>query len=100
MSSKQRLVYGIVNGNLVLMPQDTAKAFAADHQVIRFTQNLRRSSTRLQPQSLKGIPGLDEDDTTTSRLMKIRTTLRRPMSTRTVIGRSPAATIPLDKLPG
>ena len=32
MSSKQRLVYGIVNENLVLLPEDVAKAFAADHK--------------------------------------------------------------------
>jgi hypothetical protein len=34
MSSKQPLVYGIVNDNLVLLPEDTAKAFAAEHQAI------------------------------------------------------------------
>ena len=61
MSSKQRLVYGIINDNLVLMPEDTAKAFAAEHQAI-WSLKTYGEARRFQPQSLNGVPGLDEDE--------------------------------------
>jgi hypothetical protein len=61
MSSKQRLVYGIVNENLVLLPEDVAKAFAADHQAI-WSLKTYGEARRFQPRSLNGLPGLDDDE--------------------------------------
>jgi hypothetical protein len=61
MSGKQRLVYGIIDDNLVLLPEDTAKSFAADHQAIWLLKTFGEAR-RFQPQSLNGVPGLDEDE--------------------------------------
>ena len=61
MSSKQPLVYGILNDNLVLMPEDTAKAFAVEHQAI-WSLKTYGEARRLQPRLLNGVPGLDEDE--------------------------------------
>jgi hypothetical protein len=60
MNSKQRLVYGIVDDNLILLPEDTANAFAANYQA---TLSLKTygEARRFLPQSLNGVPGLDED---------------------------------------
>ena len=57
----QRLVYGIVNDNLVLLPEETAKAFAADHQAIRSLKTYGEAR-RFQPRLLNGVPGLDDDE--------------------------------------
>jgi hypothetical protein len=61
MSKKQPLVYGIVNDNLVLLPEDTAKAFATDHQAIRSFKTYGEAR-RFRLRSLNGVPGLDEDE--------------------------------------
>lgn len=61
MSSKQRLVYAIANDNLILMPEDTARAFAAEHQTIWMLKTYG-DARRFQPQSLNGVPGLDDDE--------------------------------------
>lgn len=61
MSSNQRLVYGIVNDNLVLLPEEVAKAFAADHEAICSLKTYGEAR-RFQRQSLNGVPGLDDDE--------------------------------------
>jgi hypothetical protein len=61
MSSSQRLVYGIVNENQVLLPEEVAKTFATDHQALWLLETYGEAR-RFQPQSLDGVPGLDEDD--------------------------------------
>ena len=57
----QRLVFGMVNDNLVLLPEEVAKAFAADHEAI-WSLKTYGEARRFQPQSLNGVPGLDEGD--------------------------------------
>lgn len=61
MNNKQRLVYGIVNDNLVLIPEDTAKAFAAEYQAI-WSLKTYGEARRFQPRSLNGVPGLDQEE--------------------------------------
>jgi hypothetical protein len=61
MSTKQRLVYGIVDDNLVLLPETAAKVFAEDHQAI-WSLKTYGEARCFQRQSLNGVPGLDEDD--------------------------------------
>src|ERR1019366_4605748 len=57
----KRLVYGIVNDNLVVLPEDVAKAYAADHQRI-WALTTYGDARRFEPQGLNVAPGLDEDD--------------------------------------
>lgn len=61
MSRKQPLVYGIVNDNLVLMPEDVAKAFAEDLEEI-WSLKTYGEARRFQPQSTQWVPGLDDED--------------------------------------
>jgi hypothetical protein len=57
----ESLVYGIVNDNLVLLPEEVAKAYAEDHQAI-FTLTTYGDARRFEPQGINRPPGLDEDD--------------------------------------
>lgn len=61
MSNKMALVYGIHNENIVLLPEDVAKAFAADHEAI-WALRTYGDARRFQPQALNVAPGLDDDD--------------------------------------
>ena len=61
MNETKRLVYGITNDNLVLLPEGVAKAYAADHERI-WALTTFGAARRFQPQGLNNAPGLDEDD--------------------------------------
>lgn len=61
MSSSRKLVYGVVNDNLVLMPERVARAYAEDHAQIRALQTFGEAR-RFEPQGLNAAPGLDEAD--------------------------------------
>ena len=54
------LVYGIINENLVLLPENVALAIAADLEVI--WQLTTFGEARHCRTSLVGVPGLDDDD--------------------------------------
>ena len=57
----KRLVYGISNDKLVVLPEDVAKAYASDHQRI-WALTTYRDARRFEPQGLNVAPGRDEDD--------------------------------------
>ena len=61
MSSKRVIVYGIIDDNLVLLPEDVALAYASDHGQI-WRLGTFGEARRSVPQGLNVAPGLDEDD--------------------------------------
>jgi hypothetical protein len=61
MNEKPRLVYGIVSDNLVLLPEDVANAYAADHQHI-WALTTYGDARRFEPRGINAAPGLVDDD--------------------------------------
>jgi hypothetical protein len=61
MSGKPSLVYGIINDNLVLLPEDVARAYAEDHHRI-WALKTYGDARRFDPQGMNVAPGLDEED--------------------------------------
>jgi len=57
----KRIVYGIVNDNLVLLPEGVANAYAADHERI-WALTTYGEARRFEPQGLNVAPGLWEDE--------------------------------------
>jgi hypothetical protein len=60
-SENKRLVYGIVNDNLVLLLEKVAEAYADDRQAI-WALTTYGDARRFEPQGINRPPGLDEDD--------------------------------------
>ncbi len=56
----EAFVYGVLDDNLVLIPEEVAQAVASDVQGIRRLRNYREAR-RFEPQLLM-VPGLDDDD--------------------------------------
>jgi hypothetical protein len=61
MNGTKRIVYGILDDNLVFLPEDVAKAYASDHSAI-WQLKTYGDARRFNPQGLNVAPGLDEDD--------------------------------------
>lgn len=61
MNDSNQLVYGILNDNLVLLPEDVAKAYAADHERI-WALATYGDARRFNPQGMNVAPGIDEED--------------------------------------
>ena len=57
----KRIVYGIVNDNLVILPEGVANAYASDHERI-WALSTYGEARRFEPQGLNVAPGLDEED--------------------------------------
>jgi hypothetical protein len=57
----KRLVYGILNDNLILLPEAVALAYAADHEAI-WALTTYGVARRFEPLGINRPPGLDEDD--------------------------------------
>ena len=61
MSSDIKFVYGVFDSNLVLLPQNVASAYAADHEHI-CTLSTFGEARRFEPEGMNVAPGLEEDD--------------------------------------
>jgi hypothetical protein len=60
-SKSSRLVYGVLDNNLVLLPEDVANDYALDHEAI-WALRTYGDARRFQPRGVNRPPGLDEDD--------------------------------------
>ena len=61
MTGNPKLVYGIVNDNLILLPEEVALDYAADHQHI-WALTTYGDARHFEPHGINRPPGLDEDD--------------------------------------
>ena len=60
MSDKPLLVFGVLDNNLVLLPENVARAYAADHE--RISALMTYGEARRLDTQLLITPGLDDDD--------------------------------------
>lgn len=60
-SENRRLVYGVVNDNLILLPEDVAKAYVHDHEAI-WALGTCGDARRFEPLGINPPPGLEEHD--------------------------------------
>ena len=60
-SKSSRLVYGVLDNNLVLLPEDVANDYALDHEAI-WALRTYGDARRFQPRGVNRPPGLDDDD--------------------------------------
>jgi hypothetical protein len=98
MSIRQRLVYGIIDDNLILLPEEVAKAFAADYEAI-WSLRTYGEARRFQPRSLRGVPGLDDKEYDDIPADEDRYDAALTNECENGEWPPPAATIALDELP-